>query len=35
MDAGRLAGILLQLELKGIVTQQAGKLFAAADARDV
>jgi DNA processing protein len=35
MDAGRLSGILLQLELKGIVTQQAGKLFSAADGRDV
>jgi DNA processing protein len=35
MDAGRLSGILLQLELKGIVTQQAGKLFSAADDRDV
>jgi DNA processing protein len=31
MDAGRLSGILLQLELKGIVTQQPGKLFSAAD----
>jgi DNA processing protein len=31
MDAGRLSGILLQLELKGIVTQQPGKLFAVAD----
>jgi DNA processing protein len=35
MDAGRLSGILLQLELKGIVTQQAGKLFSAADDSDV
>ena len=35
MDAGKLSGILLQLELKGIVTQQAGKLFSAADDRDV
>jgi DNA processing protein len=35
MDAGRLSGILLQLELKGIVTQQAGKLFSAADDRNV
>jgi DNA processing protein len=34
MDAGRLSGILLQLEVKGIVTQQAGKLFSAADGRD-
>jgi DNA processing protein len=31
MDAGRLSGILLQLELKGIVTQQPGKLFSVAD----
>jgi DNA processing protein len=35
IDAGRLSGILLQLELKGIVTQQAGKLFSAADDSDV
>jgi DNA processing protein len=35
MGAGKLSGILLQLELKGIVTQQAGKLFSAADERDV
>jgi len=35
MGAGKLSGILLQLELKGIVTQQAGKLFSAADGRDV
>jgi DNA processing protein len=35
MDAGKLSGILLQLELKGIVTQQAGKLFSAADDRGV
>jgi DNA processing protein len=31
MDAGRLSGILLQLELKGIVMQQPGKLFSVAD----
>lgn len=31
MDAGRLSGVLLQLELKGIVTQQPGKLFTVAD----
>ncbi|MCK7504109.1 MAG: hypothetical protein MZV70_08410 [Desulfobacterales bacterium] len=27
MDAGKLSGILLQLELKGLVTQLPGKLF--------
>jgi DNA processing protein len=32
-DAGALSGILLQLELKGLVTQQPGKLFSAADGR--
>lgn len=31
VDAGRLSGILLQLELKGIVRQQAGKLFSLAE----
>jgi DNA processing protein len=31
VDAGRLAGILLQLELKGIVRQEAGKLFSIAE----
>ena len=30
-DAGALSGILLQLELKGLVTQQPGKRFSAAD----
>ena len=30
-DAGTLSGILLQLELKGLVVQQPGKLFSAAD----
>jgi DNA processing protein len=31
LDAGALSGILLQLELKGLVTQQPGKFFSAAD----
>jgi DNA processing protein len=31
MDAGRLSGILLELELKGIVAQQPGKLFLVAE----
>jgi DNA processing protein len=31
MDAGRLSAVLLQLELKGVVRQMPGKLFAAAD----
>lgn len=30
-DAGTLSGILLQLELKGLVVQHPGKLFSAAD----
>jgi DNA processing protein len=30
MESGNLSGILLQLELKGIVTQLPGKLFVAA-----
>jgi DNA processing protein len=34
MDAGRLSGILLQLEAKGVVTQQPGKLFSVADGSD-
>jgi len=33
LDAGSLSGILLQLELKGLVTQQPGKLFSAAEAK--
>jgi DNA processing protein len=33
LDAGSLSGILLQLELKGLATQQPGKLFSAADAK--
>jgi DNA processing protein len=32
-DAGTLSGILLQLELKGLVTQQPGKFFSAADGK--
>jgi DNA processing protein len=32
-DAGSLSGVLMQLELKGLVTQQPGKLFSAADAK--
>jgi DNA processing protein len=31
MDAGKLSGILLQLELKGVVQQLPGKLFQAAE----
>ena len=33
LDAGALSGILLQLELKGLVTQQPGKFFSAADGK--
>ncbi|HSV92444.1 MAG TPA: DNA-processing protein DprA [Desulfobacterales bacterium] len=33
LDAGSLSGILLQLELKGLATQQPGKLFSAGDGK--
>ena len=33
IDAGTLSGILLHLELKGLVTQQPGKFFSAADGK--
>jgi DNA processing protein len=33
IDAGTLSGILLHLELKGLITQQPGKFFSAADGK--
>ncbi len=35
IDAGRLAGLLLQLELKGLIQQSPGKLFALAAETDL